>query len=82
MWIQGACLGERRDVDDDDDDDGNDEFDVYILNDFTLIQHFCYHSGYSHVMFWSWWLNWTQSISLHGGDYKGRTDLWDYYYFS
>lgn len=47
-----ACLGERRDVDDDDDnDDDNDEFDVYILNDFTLIQHFCYHSGYSHVMF-------------------------------
>lgn len=44
----GACLRERRDVDDDDD---NDEFDVYILNDFTLIQHFCYHSGYSHVMF-------------------------------
>lgn len=45
----GACLGERRDVDDD--DDNNDEFDVYILNDFTLIQQFCYHSGYSHVMF-------------------------------
>lgn len=41
----GACLGERRDDDDDD------EFDVYILNDFTLIQHFCYHSGYSYVMF-------------------------------
>lgn len=41
----GACLGERRDDDDDD------EFDVYILNDFTLIQHFCYHSDYSHVMF-------------------------------
>lgn len=46
----GACWGERRD-DDDDNDDDNDEFDVNILNDFTLIQHFCYHSGYSHVMF-------------------------------
>lgn len=45
----GACLRERRDVDDDDDD--NDEFDVYILNEFSLIQHLCYHSGYSHVMF-------------------------------
>lgn len=36
----GVCLGERRDVDDDDDDgvdDDNDEFDVYILNDFIFI---------------------------------------------
>lgn len=33
----GVCLGERRDVVVDDDDDDNDEFDVYILNDFILI---------------------------------------------